>query len=259
MVVADPSPATRSRCSTRSSRRSRPARPGCSTSAAAPGPWPRRRSPAGRGVRVTGVDVVGGHARGRGSRARHAARRRSASRIDLVQAPADRLPFEDGSFDIAVTTFVLQLVPSAYRAAARGQARAARRAARSRPRPGWTAAGSTRTTRTATRCEAAGIEPPDARRRPRRSRARPRRRPPGCGGPGSSGSRARGDGVDHAFTPEALPGVRQRFDDEDLLDDDGRRTTREALEPDLLARLEALGRRRACGCGSRSRSRTAPA
>ena len=51
-------------------------------------------------------------------------------RIRLHQAPADRLPFEDGSFDVALTAFVLQLVPSRHRAL-----REMRRVLRSR-RPG---------------------------------------------------------------------------------------------------------------------------
>jgi ubiquinone/menaquinone biosynthesis C-methylase UbiE len=36
----------------------------------------------------------------------------ASARIALVQAPADRLPFEDGTFDAAVSSFVLQLVPN---------------------------------------------------------------------------------------------------------------------------------------------------
>jgi len=35
-----------------------------------------------------------------------------ASRLTTVAAPADRLPFDDGAFDTAISSFVLQLVPS---------------------------------------------------------------------------------------------------------------------------------------------------
>lgn len=38
------------------------------------------------------------------------------SRLRFTRALADRLPFEDGTFDIAASAFVLQLVPSRYRA-----------------------------------------------------------------------------------------------------------------------------------------------
>ena len=79
---------------------------------------------AGRGVRVTGVDASAGHARRSPTASSTALPPAERDRIDLVQAPADRLPFDDGSFDLALTAFVLQLVPSRHRAAARGAARA---------------------------------------------------------------------------------------------------------------------------------------
>jgi len=39
-----------------------------------------------------------------------------AARLRYAQALADRLPFDDGSFDLALSAFVLQLVPSRFRA-----------------------------------------------------------------------------------------------------------------------------------------------
>jgi ubiquinone/menaquinone biosynthesis C-methylase UbiE len=53
-------------------------------------------------------------------------------RLSTVTAPADRLPFDDATFDVAVSSFVLQLVPS--RAAA---LREARRVLRTGARLGW--------------------------------------------------------------------------------------------------------------------------
>jgi SAM-dependent methyltransferase len=38
------------------------------------------------------------------------------ARLRFTQAPAERLPFDDGAFDLAASAFVLQLVPSRYRA-----------------------------------------------------------------------------------------------------------------------------------------------
>jgi SAM-dependent methyltransferase len=46
---------------------------------------------------------------------------RADGRLETVVAPADRLPFGDATFDVAVSSFVLQLVPS--RAAALREAR----------------------------------------------------------------------------------------------------------------------------------------
>ena len=64
------------------------------------------------GVRVTGVDASAAMlalaedaARGRLPAAR-------LSRFERVTAVADALPFDDASFDVAISSFVLQLVPS---------------------------------------------------------------------------------------------------------------------------------------------------
>ena len=64
------------------------------------------------GVRVTGIDPSGGMLEVAGASAAErlpaAAQRRFRRRV----APADRMPFRDGSFDAAMSSFVLQLVPS---------------------------------------------------------------------------------------------------------------------------------------------------
>lgn len=64
------------------------------------------------GVRVTGIDPSGGMLEVAGATAAErlpaAAQRRFRRRV----APADRLPFRDGAFDAAMSSFVLQLVPS---------------------------------------------------------------------------------------------------------------------------------------------------
>src|SRR5215831_3182795 len=49
-------------------------------------------------------------------RERAAAPAADRRRLRLHLAPADALPFADGAFDLAVTSFVLQLVPSRHRA-----------------------------------------------------------------------------------------------------------------------------------------------
>ena len=67
-----------------------------------------------RDVRLDGVDASGGMLEiAVGERA---ACRTERGRIRYRQAPADRLPYPDGAFDLALTSFVLQLVPSRHRA-----------------------------------------------------------------------------------------------------------------------------------------------
>jgi len=64
------------------------------------------------GIRVTGIDPSGGMLEVAGTAAAErlpaAAQRRFRRRV----APADRMPFDDGAFDAAMSSFVLQLVPS---------------------------------------------------------------------------------------------------------------------------------------------------
>lgn len=64
------------------------------------------------GIRVTGIDPSGGMLEVAGAMATErlsaAAQRRFRRRV----APADRMPFRDGAFNAAMSSFVLQLVPS---------------------------------------------------------------------------------------------------------------------------------------------------
>jgi len=83
---------------------------GCGTgtlAAAAASRWPA--------VDIDAVDASGGML-AIAERVRAALEPAAARRIRLAQAVADRLPFEDGSFDVVVSAFVLQLVPSRARA-----------------------------------------------------------------------------------------------------------------------------------------------
>lgn len=68
------------------------------------------------GVRVTAIDA----SRGMIEKARAEARRQLPAsdrrRLDLRVAFADELPLDDGSVDVAVSSFVLQLVPNRFRA-----------------------------------------------------------------------------------------------------------------------------------------------
>jgi ubiquinone/menaquinone biosynthesis C-methylase UbiE len=206
---------------------------GCGTgalAAAAVARWPQ--------VRITGVDPSSGMllVADRELEPLPAAQR---ERIELVQAGAERLPFEARSFDIVTTAFVLQLVPSRFRAV-----REARRVLRP---GGWIA--------TLTWMQGGGPFEPDAvydevlerhgfeprdtfgggdddPTTPAAAAARLRRA-------GFEAADARGDWLSHAFTPEAYLGFLARFDDEDqfaTMD----AATRADLERDLLAELRRL-------------------
>ena len=157
-------------------------------------------------------------------------------RISLVQAPADRLPFADGAFDLVVSSFVLQLVASPYRAL---------REARRVLAPGgrlavatWLAGGSLPADDAyADALVAAGFEPPDGSAHDDPAT------------PGQAAARLRRAGfgrvvtaaieVDHRYTPESYLAFVTSFDDADLfasLDPDAR----SSLEADILGRLHAL-------------------
>ena len=188
-------------------------------------------------VTVTGVDLSAGML--------DIARREAATlpatareRLAFVHAPADRLPFADGAFDVVTAAFVLQLVPSRPRAM-----RELRRVLRpggtlghvswlgdGAPFPGdlaWAAALAA--------CNLDPREPdgPDDDVPTPMAAARQLRRA------GFAGVTARGDHLAHAFTPEAYASFMLLFDEADfVLELDA--ATREALEADVLVRLRAM-------------------
>jgi ubiquinone/menaquinone biosynthesis C-methylase UbiE len=204
---------------------------GCGTgalAAAAIRRWP--------GVLVTGVDASAGML-AVATRELGVLDAAARDRVSLVQARADGLPFGDGDFDIAVSAFVLQLVPSRYRAL--------REARRVLDKDGtlacatWMSGGSFPADDAyADALVAAGLEPRDgggAHDGPRstdEAAAQLRRA-------GFARIVARRGEVDHRFTPEGFLAFLACFDDEELfatLDP----AERQALEADLLARLHAL-------------------
>jgi SAM-dependent methyltransferase len=190
--------------------------------------WPR--------ATVTGVDVSAGML-AIAARTVDALPDHAGDRVTLVQAPAERLPFAEAAFDVAVSAFVLQLVPSRPRAL---------REARRVLAPGGTLAtvawmpggmlGADAAYDAA--LVAAGLEPRDDGSvrddpaTPEAAAARLRRA-------GFAGVRGRSGEVDHAYTPESYLAFVGQFDDEDLFAslDAGERA---ALEADLLERLRAL-------------------
>jgi SAM-dependent methyltransferase len=151
-------------------------------------------------------------------------------RLRFRHASAEALPYGDGTFDVAVSAFVLQLVPSRFRAL---------REARRVLRPGGHLAyvtwlrGSTPFAADTAYDEAlvgVGLEPhgrgqgaPDELASPGAAVAQLRRA-------GFCDARARADVLAHRFTPEGYLGFVARFDDEDRF---------ASLDAALQARLEA--------------------
>jgi ubiquinone/menaquinone biosynthesis C-methylase UbiE len=64
------------------------------------------------GIRVTGIDPSGGMLDVAGATAVERLPGATQRRFRRRVAPADRMPFPDGAFDAAMSSFVLQLVPS---------------------------------------------------------------------------------------------------------------------------------------------------
>lgn len=159
------------------------------------------------------------------------------SRVRLAQAPADRLPYPDGTFDVVLAAFVLQLVPSRPRAL-----REMRRVLRPGGRlacVGWLAGelpfAADRAWGDA--LDAAGL----ARESPggHDDLASPEAAAAQLRAAGLSAVTARAGLLAHQFTPEAYAAFVTQFDDGDLvlgLEP----TVAAALAEDLLARLRRL-------------------
>ena len=161
----------------------------------------------------------------------------AGGRVHLTRAPADRLPFPDGSFDLALTAFVLQLVPSRP-GALREMRRVLRRGGRL-AYVGWLAGELPFAADGAwdDALDAAGIE----RESPggHDDLATPNVAANQLRAAGLSRVRAREDRLVHQFTPEGYASFVTQFDDGDLvlgLEP----AVRAALTADLLERLRRL-------------------
>lgn len=203
---------------------------GCGTAAmalAAAARWP--------GAEVEATDVSAGML----AVARRAvgAAGEAGSWIRLTRAPADRLPLPDGSCDLALAAFVLQLVPSRPRAL-----REMRRVLRPGGRlayVGWLAGELPLAADAAwdAALAAAGVE----RESPggHDDLASPEAAAAQLRAAGLSRVTARPDLLVHQFTPEAYAAFVMEFDDGDLVRALDARV-RSALLADLLARLRRL-------------------
>ena len=163
----------------------------------------------------------------------------AGSRVHLTRAPADRLPFPDGSFELAVAAFVLQLVPSRPRAL-REMRRVLKRGGRL-AYVGWLAGELPFAADAAwdEALDAAGIE----RESPggHDDLASPAAAAAQLRAAGLSRVTAREDRLVHQFTPEAYAAFVTRFDDGDMMLD-LEPGARETLAADLLERLRRLTR-----------------
>lgn len=161
-------------------------------------------------------------------------------RLDFRQAFADTLPYPDGSFDAVVSSFVLQLVPSRFRAL--GEARRVLRPGGRIAFITWLASRNDRPFAPDTVFDAVldefGIDPGDDGRgaddiaSPAAAEAQLRRA-------GFRAVRATEGLLSHAYDPAGYVEFLWRFDEEDLfmsLDDD----ERDRLTARLLERLRAL-------------------
>jgi ubiquinone/menaquinone biosynthesis C-methylase UbiE len=192
--------------------------------------WPR--------LKVTGIDPSGGMLEAAGRTAAERLRPAAQRRFRRVVAPADRLPFKSASFDAAMSSFVLQLVPS--RAAALREVRRVLR-------PGAPFAWVTweRTNRAFEPDRVAnevldefGFDPPEADSRPG-DIASPAAAADGMRRAGFRDVRAWPGECVHAWDARGYLAFLSEFDEQSLFDDlePGERLE---IEETILARLQAL-------------------
>jgi ubiquinone/menaquinone biosynthesis C-methylase UbiE len=206
---------------------------GCGTGAlaiAAVTRWPS--------VEVDGVDASGEMLRIAG-RERAAIEGRAGDRLRYRRADATALPYDDETFDVALTAFVLQLVPSRFQAL---------REARRVLRPGgrlayvtWLRSSAPFAADTAydEALAAVGLDPQATGHGASDDLASPGAAVAQLRRAGFSDARARANVLAHQFTPEGYLAFLERFDDEDRFASlDGARRAR--LEAEVLGRLRAL-------------------
>ncbi len=188
-------------------------------------------------VEVDGTDVSAGML-AVAERERAALPEAGRARFRLHQAPADRLPFGDGSYDIATSSFVLQLVPNRFRAL-REMHRVLRPGGRIAI-TGWMEGGPAFAADEAydAALEAVGLEARPSGgghsdfRSPAHTEAVLRRA-------GFARPRAVPAALAHQFTPESYLSFIAGFDDEDLFAS-LEPAQRAALEADVMSRLRTL-------------------
>jgi SAM-dependent methyltransferase len=184
--------------------------------------------------RIEAIDASSGMAEVAAAEADRRLGAAARARLGFATSFADQLPFEAASFDLAVSSFVLQLVPSRP---------AALREARRVLRPGGTLAyvswlEDSRAFAPDSEFDAAlddvgiGAREFDARGGDIPSVASATKQ---LRRAGFRDVRAWSAGLEHAFDPEGYLGFLAEFDEEDLFDE---------LEPELRARLEARMRAR---------------
>jgi len=190
------------------------------------------------GVRVTGVDPSAGMLDVARARAADELTRSQRRRLDFVVAFGDRLPFDVDAFDVAVSAFVLQLVPNRARVL---------REIRRVLRPGgrfayvsWLAgerrfAGDTVVDGV---LDDAGFDPPEPDPRPG-DLASVAAASGGLRAAGFRQVRAGPDELEHAWIPEEYTAFITEFDEEDTFASMAARERRRTVAK-LRSRLSAL-------------------
>ena len=189
-------------------------------------------------VRVTAIDLSDEMLRAAHRAAEAELTTEASARIALVQAPADRLPFDDGTFDAAVSSFVLQLVPN--------RQAVLREVARVLAPGGRFAFVTWLADRKPWRPDAilddvldeAGFDPPEGEDR-HGDPASVSAITNGLRRAGFSDVHGRRATLAHTFTPESYLGFVEEFDEEDTFAEMSRRT-RERARRRILSELRAM-------------------
>ncbi len=194
--------------------------------------WPR--------VRVTGIDASSGMVEAARAEADRHLRDGGRDRFDAVTAFADELPFPDGTFDAAVSSFVLQLVPS--KIAVLREVHRVLRSGATFAHATWLAGGRFFEPDVAVDAalDLVGIGEREEERRTG-DYASAAAAAAGLRRAGFRDVEVEERELEHAFDPVSFQGFVEEFDEEDLFAEMDP-TTRRRVHDDLRRRLEALPR-----------------